>query len=98
MTQVETSKENHIKLPNTDINLCFGCGPDNKSGLQMEFFANSVTVYSNISVPEHLCGWSKIVHGGVVTTILDEIMSWSAFYCLLIQCFKKYFQHIELTF
>jgi acyl-coenzyme A thioesterase PaaI-like protein len=35
-----------------------------------------------LTVPEHLCGWSKMVHGGVVTTILDEIMSWSALYLL----------------
>jgi uncharacterized protein (TIGR00369 family) len=48
----------------------------------MRFFADSETVYSQLVVPEHLCGWSNIVHGGVLTTILDEIMSWSAIHLL----------------
>jgi len=44
----------------------------------MNFFAGRDTVFSNVSIPEHLCGWSNIAHGGVLTTILDEIMSWAA--------------------
>jgi uncharacterized protein (TIGR00369 family) len=44
----------------------------------MRFFTDGRTVYSRVKVPEHLCGWSNIVHGGVLTTILDEVMSWSA--------------------
>jgi uncharacterized protein (TIGR00369 family) len=48
----------------------------------MRFFTDGKVVYSQLSVPEHLCGWSNIVHGGVLTTILDEIMSWSAIYLL----------------
>jgi uncharacterized protein (TIGR00369 family) len=50
----------------------------NPSGLQMRFFTDGSAVYSRVKVPEHLCGWSNIVHGGVLTTILDEVMSWSA--------------------
>ncbi|MFO7707399.1 MAG: PaaI family thioesterase [Desulfobacterales bacterium] len=48
----------------------------------MRFFSDEQVVYSRVTVPEHLCGWSNIVHGGVLTTILDEIMSWSAIYLL----------------
>jgi uncharacterized protein (TIGR00369 family) len=44
----------------------------------MRFFTDGRAVYSRVKVPEHLCGWSNIVHGGVLTTILDEVMSWSA--------------------
>jgi uncharacterized protein (TIGR00369 family) len=54
----------------------------NPSGLKMRFFTDGQAVYSKVRVPEHLCGWSQIVHGGVITTILDEIMSWSAIYLL----------------
>ena len=54
----------------------------NPSGLKMKFFTDGQAVYSHVQVPEHLCGWSNIVHGGVLTTILDEIMSWSAIYLL----------------
>ena len=33
-------------------------------------------------VPDHLCGWDGIVHGGVLSTILDEIIGWSSIYNL----------------
>jgi uncharacterized protein (TIGR00369 family) len=48
----------------------------------MTFYTNETAVYSKVTVPEHLCGWDNLVHGGVLTTILDEIMSWSAIYLL----------------
>ncbi len=76
-------KQGNLKqLPNRGNNKCFGCSPYNPSGLQMKFFVNENSVFSSITVPEHLCGWNKLVHGGVVSTILDEIMSWSAIYLL----------------
>jgi len=74
MKSVQTLKE----LPNSRNHNCFGCSPVNPSGLQMRFFTDGSAVYSRVKVPEHLCGWSNIVHGGVLTTILDEVMSWSA--------------------
>jgi uncharacterized protein (TIGR00369 family) len=70
------------ELPNSRDHNCFGCSPMNPSGLRMQFFTDGTTVYSQLKVPEHLCGWSRIVHGGVLTTILDEIMSWSAIHRL----------------
>ena len=73
-----TSAQNLRELPNSRNHNCFGCSPVNPSGLQMRFFTDGRAVYSRVKVPEHLCGWSNIVHGGVLTTILDEVMSWSA--------------------
>jgi uncharacterized protein (TIGR00369 family) len=73
-----TSTKDYQHLPNSSDHYCFGCSPVNPSGLQMNFFADRDTVFSNVTIPEHLCGWSNIAHGGVLTTILDEIMSWAA--------------------
>jgi len=70
------------EIPNSRNHNCFGCSPVNPSGLQMKFFTDGQAVFSYVRVPEHLCGWSHIVHGGVLTTILDEIMSWSAIHLL----------------
>ncbi len=70
------------ELPRSGNHNCFGCSPVNSSGLHMRFFSDEQAVYSRLTVPEHLCGWSNIAHGGVLTTILDEIMSWSAIYLL----------------
>ncbi len=70
------------QLPNNRDHNCFGCSPNNPSGLQMSFWADETTVTSNVTVPEHLCGWNNLVHGGVLSTILDEIMSWATIYLL----------------
>lgn len=59
---------------------CFGCSPKNPYGLKMTFFTDDESVFSRVTVPEHLCGWNNLVHGGVISTLLDEIMSWSAIY------------------
>jgi len=46
----------------------------------MKFHASVDHLYSKLIVPDHLCGWSNLVHGGVLSTILDEVMGWSAIY------------------
>jgi uncharacterized protein (TIGR00369 family) len=48
----------------------------------MSFYTNGEALFSWVSVPAHLCGWGELAHGGVITTILDEIMGWSAIYLL----------------
>ena len=48
----------------------------------MKFYTNDVSVFSAETVPRHLCGWNNLIHGGVLSTILDEIMSWAAIYLL----------------
>lgn len=70
--------ENLKELPSGRTHNCFGCSPINPAGLRMRFFTDGTVIYSRLQVPAHLCGWSRIVHGGVLTTILDEIMSWAA--------------------
>jgi acyl-coenzyme A thioesterase PaaI-like protein len=68
-----------ISKKSSDHN-CFGCGPDNDFGLKMEFYTNKErdAVYSWLAVPDHVSGWGSVVHGGIVTTILDEAMGWAA--------------------
>ncbi len=68
------TRENLKPLPPMKNHRCFGCGPDNPQGLQMEFFIGKELIYSWIKVPDHLCSWHNIVHGGVVSTMLDEVM------------------------
>lgn len=74
--------QNLKPLPNSSNHNCFGCSPVNPSGLQMQFHTNGEAVFSAVTVPGHLCGWNQLVHGGVLSTILDEIMSWAAIYLL----------------
>ena len=78
MSQIE-SRNGFKLLPPGEYQTCFGCSPKNDSGLHMKFFINENrdSVVSWLSVPDHLCGWSNIVHGGIVSTMLDEAMGWA---------------------
>jgi uncharacterized protein (TIGR00369 family) len=79
---MDLKSDPYMQLPNNREHSCFGCSPLNPSGLQMTFYTNETAVYSKLTVPEHLCGWNNLVHGGVLSTILDEIMSWATIYLL----------------
>jgi len=74
--------EKFKKLPVRRNHQCFGCSPMNTAGLKMTFATDGESVISSLKVPEHLCGWNNLVHGGVIATILDEIMSWTAIHLL----------------
>lgn len=64
-------------LPNLDKE-CFGCGSENHSGLRMKFATNGQQIRTILTVSPQFRGWSRLVHGGVLSTILDETMSWAA--------------------
>lgn len=62
------------KLPNSKN--CFACGLENPVGLKLEFFADGKGgVFGDYSIPRHFEGYPGVAHGGIVTTILDEILS-----------------------
>ncbi len=65
-----------------DARDCFACGTDNPAGLHMRFFRKEEKILSCLRVARHHCGWSTILHGGIITTILDETMSWTAHHLL----------------
>ncbi len=69
-------------LPLLSNNSCFGCGAGNAVGLGMQFYSDGRSVASSLVVPDHLCGWRQVVHGGIVATILDEVMGWAAIYLM----------------
>ena len=61
---------------------CFACGCENPFGLHMQLYSNGRTVMARTTVPGHLCGWGNLIHGGILTTLLDETMSWAAIHLL----------------
>lgn len=76
------NQENLKKISNVDGQTCFGCGAINPVGLHMEFLTDGQRVYSFITAPLAMAGWDRTVHGGIISTILDEIMGWSVIYLL----------------
>ncbi|ADW19424.1 thioesterase superfamily protein [Desulfobulbus propionicus DSM 2032] len=69
-------------IVNLDGQTCFGCGDNNPIGLHMTFLTDEQRVYSLVTVPPAMAGWDRTVHGGVLSTLLDEIMGWSVIYLL----------------
>ena len=55
---------------------CFGCCPDNPIGLHMEFFEDGDDVISYWRPQDHYQGWVGVMHGGILSTICDEIAAW----------------------
>lgn len=60
--------------------LCFGCGKQNPCGLKLEFKWDGKVVKSEFTPTELHQGWKGIVHGGILTSLLDEAMAYAAYY------------------
>jgi acyl-coenzyme A thioesterase PaaI-like protein len=58
---------------------CFGCAPDNGSGLQMEFFEDGEVIRSSWEPGHHFQGYKNVLHGGVQAALMDELASWYVF-------------------
>src|SRR6188768_3126837 len=56
---------------------CFACGTLNVHGLHLELHAGDDRCWVELSLPERFQGWDDIAHGGIVCTILDEVMAWA---------------------
>ncbi len=55
---------------------CFGCSKNNQHGLQMDFFETEEEIIAEINVKDFHQGYFDILHGGIQSTILDEIACW----------------------
>jgi uncharacterized protein (TIGR00369 family) len=69
-------------IPNSENQSCFGCCANNLHGLKMKFSTDGERVYSFMRVPSTMTGWDQTVHGGILATMLDEIMGWSVIHLL----------------
>ncbi len=57
-----------------DDSMCFCCGKLNKQGLKLEFDTTDSVTTTSLSFPSHFQGYRDIVHGGLISTVLDEAM------------------------
>ena len=56
---------------------CFACGTLNAHGLHLALHAQEGRCWTELALPDAFQGWDGIAHGGIVTTILDEVMAWA---------------------
>lgn len=62
-------------LPHTHS--CFVCGEANPLGLQLRFHTDGQVVRAEFTPRTEHIGFKQVVHGGIVATLLDEIMVWA---------------------
>jgi acyl-coenzyme A thioesterase PaaI-like protein len=56
---------------------CFACGSLNANGLQLDLHVDGERCWTSIELAGRFQGWDGIAHGGIVCTLLDEVMAWS---------------------
>jgi acyl-coenzyme A thioesterase PaaI-like protein len=56
---------------------CFACGELNEHGLRLQLHASEAGCWTEATLAPRFQGWDAVAHGGIVTTLLDEVMAWS---------------------
>lgn len=62
-------------LPHTHS--CFVCGESNSIGMNLRFETDGQIVQTRFKPRAEHVGFKEVVHGGIITTLLDEIMVWA---------------------
>ncbi|MGB8658305.1 MAG: PaaI family thioesterase [Candidatus Zixiibacteriota bacterium] len=53
---------------------CFVCGDKNPYGLNVPFFLDDDKVVAEYTAGSHFQGYKDILHGGILSALLDEVM------------------------
>jgi len=59
---------------------CFACGRANPSGLHLDFDVARHRAQTRFVPRREHSGYDGLVHGGIVTALLDETMGWAIFH------------------
>ncbi len=56
---------------------CFACGSLNEHGLGMTIHIDRGRAWSELTLEQRFEGWAGVIHGGILATLLDEVMGWT---------------------
>ncbi len=56
---------------------CFACGTLNAGGLGLALHVEAGRSWSDVTLDRRFEGWEQVIHGGILCTILDEVMAWA---------------------
>ena len=56
---------------------CFACGELNEHGLHLDLHASPDGSWTELVLEPKFQGWEAVAHGGIICTILDEVMAWA---------------------
>jgi uncharacterized protein (TIGR00369 family) len=59
---------------------CFACGRANPVGLHLDLRFGADRAEAEFTADQRHQGYDGIVHGGIVTALLDEVMGWAIFH------------------
>ena len=59
----------------TSDNMCFACGPANPIGLKLSFSHDGEAYVTTFVADRRFQGYDGIIHGGILATVLDEVMA-----------------------
>lgn len=64
-----------------DDHNCFGCGSQNPIGLHLQFYrlADGEGAWAEWTPTREYEGYNGMIHGGIICSLLDEIMAWSLY-------------------
>ena len=63
-----------------EFDMCFACGQKNPIGLKLNFAWDGKVVKAEFTPNKFHQGWSGVVHGGIISCLLDEAMSYAALF------------------
>ncbi|MGH2476223.1 MAG: PaaI family thioesterase [Candidatus Limnocylindrales bacterium] len=56
---------------------CFACGTLNATGMGLVLHVEPSRSWVDLTLEPRFQGWEGIAHGGILCTILDEVMAWA---------------------
>ena len=65
---------------------CFVCGRDNDHGLQIDIYIEDGKSKVDLVADEQFRGYQDRIHGGIIFTLLDEVMGWAPAYAKKQMC------------
>jgi len=77
----ETAEIERRRINSADDHYCFGCGKNNPYGLHLHFYPldDESGIWTPFTPQREHEGYVGMVHGGIITTVLDEVMAWSLY-------------------
>jgi uncharacterized protein (TIGR00369 family) len=63
-----------MSLQLEDDRSCFVCGSNNPHGLQLTFRRDGEKVCSDFTPAKQFQGYKNILHGGIISAVLDEVI------------------------
>lgn len=64
-----------METPANTYNMCFGCSQANPIGLKLKFTMDGEVCRSSFTAEPQYQGWAGYIHGGILSTLLDEVMA-----------------------